>query len=108
MVSKNNQNQKPIEKKFARLAARAVFASSFLLQKQLIYDFLAGNNYPNSPHLQGDMTFTAQISPLLNLTKLIIRSAYKNLFHSLTCYNTSNQFEKDFDPNHARNNFNIY
>ena len=38
------------------MAARAVFVSAFfiiILQKQLIYDFLAGNNYPNSPHLQG-------------------------------------------------------
>ena len=38
--------------KFATLAARAVFVSSFLLQKQLIYDCLAGNNYPNSSHSQ--------------------------------------------------------
>ena len=32
--------------------ARAVFVSLFLLQKQLIYDFLAGNNCSNSPHSQ--------------------------------------------------------
>ena len=35
----SNQNQKPFAKKFATLAARAVFVSLFLLQKQLIYDF---------------------------------------------------------------------
>ena len=29
----SNQNQKPFEKKFADLAARAAFVSSFLLQK---------------------------------------------------------------------------
>ena len=32
----------------------------------LIYDFLAGNNYPDSPHSQGGMKFAKQISPLLN------------------------------------------
>ena len=63
----SNQNQKPFEKKFAGLAARAVFVILFLLQIQLIYDFLTGNNYPNSPHLQGGMKFASQISPLLNL-----------------------------------------
>ena len=47
------------------MATRAV-VSSILLQKQLIYDFLAVNNYPNSPHLQGCMKFAKQISPLLN------------------------------------------
>ena len=49
----SNQNQKPFENKFATLAVRAVFEGSFLLQKQLICVFLARNNYPNSPHLQG-------------------------------------------------------
>ena len=29
-------------------------------------NFLAGNNYPDSPHLQGVMKFATQISPLLN------------------------------------------
>ena len=28
--------------------------------------FLAGNNYPDSPHSQGGMKFATQISPLLN------------------------------------------
>ena len=31
----SNKNQKQIEKKFARLAARAVFVSLFFLKKQL-------------------------------------------------------------------------
>ena len=35
-------------------------------QKQLIYSFLAGNNYPDSPHWQGGMKFATQISPLPN------------------------------------------
>ena len=53
---------------FALLAASAVFVISCLLQKQLIYDFLAGNNYyPDSPLSQGGMKFATQISPLLNL-----------------------------------------
>ena len=39
--------------KFAGLAARAVFGSLFFFKKQLIYDFLAGNYYPDSPHSQG-------------------------------------------------------
>ena len=43
-----------IPKKFATLAVRPVFVSLFFIQKQLIYDFLAGNNYPDSPHLHGD------------------------------------------------------
>ena len=62
----SNQNQKLIKKIFARLAARAVFGSPFILQKQLIYDFLSGNNYPDRPHLQGGMKFATQISQLLN------------------------------------------
>ena len=33
----------------ATLAVRAVFVNLFF-QKLLIYDFLAGNNYPDSPH----------------------------------------------------------
>ena len=78
----SNQNQNTFEKKFASLAARAVFVTSFMLQKQLIYilkprltcftqsvrkqtswdsqdwrvnifDFLAVNNNPNLPHSQG-------------------------------------------------------
>ena len=32
----------------------------------IIYDFLRGNNYPDSPHLQGGMKFAMPISPLLN------------------------------------------
>ena len=49
-----------------KMAARAVFVSLFFLQKQLMYDFLAGNNCPDSPHSQGVMKFATQISPLLN------------------------------------------
>ena len=60
-----NQNQKPIQKKFAGFAARAVFESRFF-QKKLIYDFFAGNNYPDSLHSQGCMKFATQILPLLN------------------------------------------
>ena len=48
------------------MAPRAVFVNPFLLEKQLIYDFLTGNNYPNSPHLQGCVKFSTQISRLLN------------------------------------------
>ena len=33
---------------------------------KLIYDFLAGNNYPNLLHSQGAMKFVTQISPILN------------------------------------------
>ena len=33
---------------------------------KLIYDFLAGNNYSNSPHWQGGMKLATQIPPLLN------------------------------------------
>ena len=58
----SNQKQKPFEKKFATLVARAVFVSLFFLQKQLIYNFLAGNNYPD----WGGMKFATRISPLLN------------------------------------------
>ena len=58
-------------KKFAGLAAIAVFVSAFFLQKQLIYDFLAGNNQSDSPHSQGGMKFATQISPLLNYILLV-------------------------------------
>ena len=63
----SNQNHKPFEKKFATLAARAVFVTSFLLQKHLICDFLTRKNYPNSPDSQGGMKFATLISPLLKL-----------------------------------------
>ena len=63
---KNNSIACGNNKKFATLAARAVFERLFFLQQQLIYDFLAGNNYPDSPHLQRGMKFATQISPLLN------------------------------------------
>ena len=56
-----------LKQKFARLAARAVIESLFLLKKQQIYYFLAGNNYPDSPHLQRGMKLSTQVSPLLNL-----------------------------------------
>ena len=46
--------------------SRAVFVSLFFLKIQLIYDFLARNNNPDSPHSQGGMKFATQISPLLN------------------------------------------
>ena len=77
----SNQNQKPLEKKFAELATRAFFVSQFLFQKQLLYDFLAGNNYPNSPHSQGGMKFLPQISPLhicYNTSKSIIANVGLN------------------------------
>ena len=67
----SNKNQKPFQKKFATLAASAVFVSLFFLQNQLIYDFLARNNNPDSPLSQGGMKFATQISPLLNLCKPI-------------------------------------
>ena len=62
----SNQNQKPFEKKFETLAARAVFVSLFFFLKNLIFDFLAGKIYPDSPRSQGGMKFATQISPLLN------------------------------------------
>ena len=49
-------------KKVYTFGCQSCLVSSFLLQKQLIYDFLAENNYPNSPHLQGGMS----ILPLSN------------------------------------------
>ena len=53
--------------------------SCFFLQKQLIYDFSAGNNYPDSPHSWGGMKFATQISPILNLSscKQIIKNVTK-------------------------------
>ena len=54
----NILNQYPI-----RLALDRV---EILIQKQQIYDFLEGNNYPDSPRSQGVMKFATQISPLLN------------------------------------------
>ena len=60
----SNQNQKPFEKKFATLAARAVFVSLFFHQKQLIYDFLAGNNY----HSQGGLSLGFLSEALISLS----------------------------------------
>ena len=48
-----------------------------LLQKQLIYDFLAGNNYHDSPHSQG---FATQISPLLNYYYLVVLNLTEDKF----------------------------
>ena len=63
----NIMTQKPIEKKVSMFGCQSCFVSSFLLRKQLIYGFLAGNKYPDLPHLQGGMILATQISPLLNL-----------------------------------------
>ena len=46
--------------------------------QELIYDFLAGNNYPNLPHKQGGMKFATQISPLLNSDPLCILIFFGN------------------------------
>ena len=43
-------------------AARSLFVCSIYL----IYDFLAGNNYPDSHPFAGGMKFATQISPVLN------------------------------------------
>ena len=52
-----NQNQIPFEKVcnfFCQSCfGKPFFCCCFFLQKQLIYDFLAGNNSPDLPHLQG-------------------------------------------------------
>ena len=56
----------------APMAARAVFVSLFLPQKQLIFNFLVGNNFSESPLSQGGMKCATQISPLLNCRSQII------------------------------------
>ena len=53
-------------KKFATLAARAVFVSSFFLQKQLIYAFWQEIITRTCPICWGVMKFATHISPLLN------------------------------------------
>ena len=63
---------KTFRKKFARLAARAVFVRLVFLQKQLIYDFLAGNNYPDSPHLQDVMKFAHKFHLYLIVIKNLV------------------------------------
>ena len=45
------------QKKVCMFGCQNCFVSLFILQKQLFYDFLAGNNYPYLPHSQGDMKF---------------------------------------------------
>ena len=50
---------------------------------KLIYDFLAGNNYPNSPYLQGGMKFPTQISPLLNFHVMMFPSFLYPMFNHL-------------------------
>ena len=53
-------------KKVCNFGCQSGFGSLFFLKKQLIFDFLAGKNYPDSPHSQEGMKFATQISPLLN------------------------------------------
>ena len=47
-----------------------------------IYDFLAGNNYPNLPHSQRGMKFATQISPLLNLVNTFY-DLFRHIYVSL-------------------------
>ena len=60
-----NSKWQPFQKKFATLAATAVFEIPFLPQKHP-FSKLAGKNYPDSQNLQGGMNFATQISLLLN------------------------------------------
>ena len=53
LIFQLNRTKNQLKKKFSRLAARAVIESHLFLQKNPFYDFLAGNNYLDSPHLQG-------------------------------------------------------
>ena len=45
---------------FATFSTRAALVSLFLLQKQLICDFLAENNYPYLPNSEGGLIFGTQ------------------------------------------------
>ena len=80
------QKWKPFQKKFARLGAAAVSVSLFLPQKQPFLDFLQGNNYSDSHHLQGVWNLPHKLqlylilyflmlvpSPILILWGLIVR-----------------------------------
>ena len=67
-----NSKMGTISKKFATLAATAVFVSPFLPQT------LNKKNYPELYHLQGGIKFAIQISPLLNINYLT--SKPKNMF----------------------------
>ena len=82
----SNQNQRPIEKKFVRLAAKPVLVSQFFLQKQQIYDFLAGKNYPDSPHLQGVWNLPHKFHLYLFNLKCFIYFLSLLDFQSLTCH----------------------
>ena len=44
---------------------QSCFCKPVFLQKQLIYDFLAGNNYPDSPHSQGVWNLPHKFHPYL-------------------------------------------
>ena len=54
-----------MKKKIAELAARAAFVNLFLVQKQLIFNFLTQKELPRFAPFAGGMKFAAQISPLL-------------------------------------------
>ena len=56
---------------------RICLSASGQLWPQFFFDFLAGNNYPDLPYLQGGMKFATQISPLLNY----YNPGAANLFH---------------------------
>ena len=64
---------KTIWKKVCIFGCQSCFWKPFFVcfsLKKLIYDFWAGNNYPDSPHSQGVGKFATQISPLLNFILL--------------------------------------
>ena len=75
----SNQNQKPINF-FCTFGCQSCFCKPAFFQKQIIYDFLAGSNYPDSPHLQEVMKFATQISPLLILYKMTAPTETPNLY----------------------------
>ena len=52
--------------KNCNFGCQSCFCKPVFFLRQLIYDFLAENNYPDSPHLQGGMKLATHISPLLN------------------------------------------
>ena len=53
-------------KKSLHIWLSELFLEGLFASKQLIYDFLAGNNCPNWPHSEGGIKFATQTSPLLN------------------------------------------
>ena len=65
-VANLTRTKNSLKKSFQLWLPELFLEAYFILKTAIIYDFLEGNNYPDSPHLQWGMKFATHISPLLD------------------------------------------